>query len=146
MRFWDTSAVVPLLVREPESTTVGACLRADSAVIVWWATRTECLSALARRAREGVIEERVAARARERLAALAAEWSEVVPSEAVRSRAERLLTVHALRAADALQLGAALLWSRGDTGAHTFVGLDERLRGAARREGFVVLPACGAPS
>jgi uncharacterized protein len=58
----------------------------------------------------------------------------------VRARAERLLAVHGLRAGDALQLAAALLWSRGETGAHTVVALDDRLRGAALREGFVVLP------
>jgi predicted nucleic acid-binding protein len=51
-----------------------------------------------------------------------------------------LLAVHALRAADAFQLAAALLWSRGDTGAHTVVSFDERLREAGRREGFQVLP------
>ncbi len=109
-------------------------------MVVWWATRTECLSAFARQARDRDIDEPTALRARRRLSALEREWSEVVASEAVRSRAERLLTAHPLRAADAFQLSAALLWSRGDTGAHAIVCLDDRLRAAARREGFAVLP------
>ncbi len=67
-------------------------------------------------------------------------WSEVLPSENLRRRAERLLAVHPLRAADALQLAAALLWARGATNEHAFVCFDERLRQAAVREGFSLLP------
>jgi predicted nucleic acid-binding protein len=140
VRFWDTSAIVPLCVQEPASNTVERLLREDPAVVVWWITRLECLSAMARRGRDRSGDDTVVTRARRRLRALAGEWSEVVPSEPVRLRAERVLTTHALRTADALQLSAALLWSRGDTSAHAFVCLDDRLRDAARREGFVVLP------
>ena len=71
---------------------------------------------------------------------LAAEWSEVLPSEMLRLRSERLLAVHPLRAADAFHLAAALLWSRGDTATHTVISFDDRLRDAARREGFEVSP------
>ena len=67
-------------------------------------------------------------------------WSEVLPSEAVRERGERLLSVHPLRAADAFQLAAALVWSRGATTAHALVSFNERLREAAGREGFQLLP------
>jgi uncharacterized protein len=66
---------------------------------------------------------------------------EVTPSEDVRERAERLLGVHALRAADALQLAAALIWARERPARLEFVCLDGRLRGIAWREGFAVLPA-----
>ena len=72
--------------------------------------------------------------------ALASEWSGVLPSETVRARADRSLSVHVLRTADAFPLAAALLWSRGETGGHAFVSLDDRLREAAQREGFRVLP------
>jgi len=64
----------------------------------------------------------------------------VLPSESLRQRSERLLSVHALRAADAFQLAAALLWARGDTARHALVTLDERLRDAAGREGFRLEP------
>ncbi|MBI5197037.1 MAG: hypothetical protein HZA19_00340 [Nitrospirae bacterium] len=52
MKFWDTSAVVPLCVREPGSRLMEEILKEDPAMAVWWATRLECVSALARRVRE----------------------------------------------------------------------------------------------
>ena len=140
MRFWDTSAIVPLCVTEPASAKVRRLLDADSSIVVWWATRVECLSALARRRRDGVLGAPAEAQARRVLMALAGAWSEVVSSERLRQRTERLLSLHAVRAADAFQLAAALLWSRGETTGEAFVSFDERLRDAASREGFLVLP------
>jgi hypothetical protein len=98
------------------------------------------LSALARRYREGVLQIHADQKAKTVLSALAREWSEVQPSELVRQRAERLLMVHSLSAADALQLAAALLWTEGATEGTEFVCLDQNLREAALREGFTVLP------
>lgn len=140
MRFWDTSAVVPLCLIEPETPRVRLLIERDPALVVWWGTRTECVSALARHQREGRLGVIAIEGARAALAALAAEWTEVVAGEAVRDRAERLLAVHNLRAADGFQLAAALLWARGRTAAYEFVSFDERLREAARREGFRILP------
>jgi hypothetical protein len=74
------------------------------------------------------------------LAVLSTAWSEMQPSDGLRRRAERLLGVHALRAADACQLAAALLWSQGETRGHAFVSFGQRLRDAAAREGFSILP------
>lgn len=65
---------------------------------------------------------------------------EVPPSDAIRERARRLIALHPLRAADALQLAAALDWCGGNTRGESFVCLDDRLRGAATLEGFRVLP------
>ena len=64
----------------------------------------------------------------------------IAPSNRVRERAGRLLATHPLRAADALQLAAALVWCDEAPQGETFVCLDERLSAAARREGFAVLP------
>ena len=125
---------------EPVTPQVRQLAEADPALVVWWATRTECVSALARRRRDRQLSVAVEQRARRVLTALAAEWSEVLPSEPLRQRGERLLAVHPLRAADAFQLAAALLWSRGDTASHSVVSFDDRLREAARCEGFEVLP------
>lgn len=141
MRFWDSSAIVPLCVDVPEAPATRALLRADRAMAVWWATRTECVSALARQVREGSIELRGERQTRAILAALGRAWWEVQPSEAVRTLAERLLATHALRAADALQLAAALQWRGGPSTGAQFVSFDGRLRGAAYAEGFAVLPA-----
>ncbi|HSJ25022.1 MAG TPA: hypothetical protein VK929_10160 [Longimicrobiales bacterium] len=60
--------------------------------------------------------------------------------EHVRTTAMRLLRTHPLRAADALQLAAALAWAPAPAG-DVFVTLDERLATAATLEGFTVLPA-----
>jgi hypothetical protein len=108
---------------------------------VWWATRTECVSALARQVREGSIDLRGEGQARAILATLGQVWSEVQPSEALRTLAERLLATHPLRAADALQLAAALQWRGEPSTAAAFVSFAGRLRGAAYAEGFSVLPA-----
>jgi predicted nucleic acid-binding protein len=140
VKFWDASAVVPLCLTQPESPIVRDLVVADPGLVVWWATRTECLSALLRGQRERRIGPEAIVRARAVLTRLAAEWSEVQPSEPVRARAERLLGVHALSAADALQLAAALLWCRGETAGNALISFDQRLREAARREGFVVEP------
>ena len=140
MRFWDSSAVVPLCVAEPHSANARSLLEEDPAVAVWWATRTECLSALTRRMREGGLAPAGYRAARRVLAALAETWVELLPSEAVRATAERLLAVHPLKAADAFQLGAALAWCGGQPSRHEIVTLDIRLRDAASREGFDALP------
>lgn len=140
MKFWDTSAIVPLCVTEPATATVRQITDADPSLVVWWASRTECISAFARRRREGYLSVSTESRAGELLAVLSAAWSEIQPSDSLRSRAERLLGVHPLRAADAFQLAAALLWSQGETRGHHFVSFDQRLRTAAAQEGFSILP------
>ena len=140
MRFWDSSAVIPLLVEQPETAHAKRIADQDPALAVWWATRTECVSALARLRRDDRIDAGGEAQTRRLLLRLSAEWTEVTPGNRLRGRAERLLLVHALRAADAFQLAAALLWSRGRTTGRALVSFDRRLRDAAAREGFDVLP------
>lgn len=140
MKFWDTSAVAALCVAEPTSATARAAAFADPAMIVWWGTRTECVSALARRVREGGMSGTGERQARDVLRQLVQVWAEVQPSESLRDTAERLLAVHPLRAADAFQLAAALQWCQGAAAGHAVVSFDARLRGAAYREGFTLLP------
>ena len=136
--FWDASAVVALFVVEPHTTTVLDLAEQDGDLVVWWGTRVECTSALARRSRSGPAE--LAVRGRQELQELATDWVEIEPSFEVREAAERLLWVHPLRAADALQLAAALRWCDGDPREAQFVSLDQRLRDSARIERFTVLP------
>jgi predicted nucleic acid-binding protein len=54
--------------------------------------------------------------------------------------------VHPLRAADALQLAAAVVAAEGIPASLSIVTLDERLAAAARREGFVVHDGVERPS
>jgi predicted nucleic acid-binding protein len=139
VRFWDTSALVPLLVAEPSTTKAERWLREDPDVVVWTLTRVELASALARRGRQ---EPRAARRlyaARRELFAAWERWSEVTAIEAVRHHAERLVERHPLRAADALQLGAALAAADSEASALDFVTLDRHQAIAAEREGFRVI-------
>jgi uncharacterized protein len=142
VRFWDTSAVVPLVLEEPSSAASRRALRADNVMAVWALTRTELVSAVRRRERAGDLDAAGVATALRRVEARAARWTEVDALEHVRQRAERLLGVHALRAADALQLGAALALFDDRPRNRFFVTRDAGLAGAAGREGFtVVVPA-----
>jgi predicted nucleic acid-binding protein len=136
MKFWDSSAVVALLVDEPRHRRSLAELEEDDTMLVWWATPVECVSALARRLREGAMSADDFAAASNRLRTLAEQWHEVLPTNAVRSVAERMLRVHALRAADALQLAAATIAAERDPPTLELVSLDERLNAAAAKEGF----------
>ncbi len=138
MRFWDSSAVVPLLVPQPATKALEALLEADSSMLVWWGTSIECVSALARLERERSLSSDDIGMALKRLHALAQGWHEVQPHGKVRASAERLLRAHPLRAADALQLAAALEVA-GVSGSHlAFVCLDRRLGESAAREALLV--------
>lgn len=139
MKFWDSSAVLPLLVSEPSSAAVAAVYSRDAKQIVWCLTEVEAASALSRREREGSEVEDVAG-ARAKLRLLVERWEEVTSIQHVRARALRLLSTHRLRAADALQLAAALVYCDERTESLTFVCLDDRLADAARKERFPVLP------
>ena len=140
MIFWDSSAIVPLLVDEPESSTVGSIARDDPVLVVWWGTRIECASALSRLEREGGLAVEETEIARDLLSELSECWAEVLPTDPLRRQAERLLLRHPLRAADALQLAAATAWAESEPDRHPLCTLDDRLAEAARGEGFKILP------
>jgi predicted nucleic acid-binding protein len=144
VRFWDASAVVPLIVAEPETGRAKRLANEDPAIVAWWATRTDCMSALARLRRDEKITPEDEVRTKALLLRLSGGWTEIAPGKRVRDRAERLLSVHPLRAADAFQLAAALLWAYGKTTGRKFVSFDDRLRRAAAREGFEVVPRATA--
>ena len=107
MRFWDASAIVPLLVTEPATPWLQQLGRDDPAMLVWWGSAVECVSALARLERDGTLTARAMTAALERLGRLFMACHEIEPGDAVRETATRFLRVHPLRAADALQLAAA---------------------------------------
>ncbi len=138
--FWDSSAMVPVLIAEKRSAAMAALLRGDAAPAIWWASPVECQSALHRRRREETLSPLVLVEALARLGRLAEDLDVVAPTARLRERAGRALGAHPLRAADALQLAAALVWSDDSARGESFVSLDDRLREAARQEGFEVLP------
>lgn len=138
MRFWDSSAVVPLLIQQDTSSRTATWAGEDDAMVIWTLTPVEVLSALRRLVREGALSEDAARVAETRLAEMMERCHIVIDVEAVKSLATRLLRLHTLRAFDALQLGAALHWAEGHPQARTLHTLDIRLGRAAEREGFLV--------
>jgi hypothetical protein len=138
VKFWDSSALVPLCVDEPATEAALALLKQDPDVVVWWMTPVECASALARLEREGALSAEDAAAAFSRLDRLVESWFEVEPQSEMREIARRLLRVHPLRAADALQLAAAYLVAERRPATLEVVTLDDRVRQAGLKEGFVL--------
>lgn len=139
MIFWDSSAIVPLLVAEPTTRRLQALATRDSDMLVWWGSEVECASALARLERTGALNAMGAALAYDRLKQLCDTWHEVEASDIVRENAIRFLRVHPLRAADALQLAAAFTAAERRPASLQLLTLDERLADAARKEGFALL-------
>jgi predicted nucleic acid-binding protein len=139
MKFWDASAIVPLLANESSRERLLELLERDPEVLIWWGTPVEIASALARRERENLLTAGDVSRALVLAHELTDGWHQVMPSDAVRRTAERLLRVHLLRAADSLQLAAALIAADHDPSTLEIVSLDARLNSAARREGFAIL-------
>jgi len=138
VRFWDSSALVTLVLDQPRTAQARQLHAQDPELMVWWASAIECASAIARIHRDGQLSDSEDARARGLLTALRASWFEVQAGDAIRDQALRILRLHPLRAADALQLAAALEWS-GSPPAGQFISFDQRLNSAAQREGFVTL-------
>lgn len=136
MKFWDSSAIAPLLIAENDTALRESQLRADPNLLVWYGTHAEIESAICRRIREASLDIDQAAHARARLQLLALSWLEVQPTPLVRARAIRLLRVHPLRAADAFQLAAALTAFQETTTGNSFLSADLRLTHAASLEGF----------
>lgn len=139
MRYWDSSALVPLILHQGRSRDMERLLGEDSELVTWWGTSVECYSALMRLVREGTLPRTALTAAENRLHMLRQAWDEILPDDACRRSAERMLRVHALRAGDALQLAAALAASDHEPEHLAMVCLDARLADAARMEGFTVL-------
>ena len=139
MRFWDASALVPLLVFERGTARAARWLRQDPGVVVWALTRVELFSALARQRRTDQRDAAVLSAARRDLLQEWERWSEITAVDVVRRHAERLVETHPIKAADALQIGAALVAAQQNTALHEFVTLDEVQATTAEREGFRVL-------
>jgi predicted nucleic acid-binding protein len=144
MRFWDASAIVPMLITEAGTKPIQELAAADPALLVWWATEVECGSAIARLEREGALEPQAAVQSFDRLRRLAQAWHEIDPSDNIREAAIRFLRVHPLRAADALQLAAAFVAAERRPSSLELITLDDRLATAARKEGFSVIDLSAA--
>lgn len=143
MRFWDSSAVVPLIIAQASSPRADRWFSEDPELALWTLTPVEICSALRRMVRDGILREREANSAEARVDELVAASHVIVNVETVKAQARRLLRLHSLRAADAMQLGAAIEWAGGHPAGRVLVTLDAQLAHAAAREGFQIVPDQG---
>ena len=133
--FWDASALVPLCVRQGITPGVIALYKSHE-VVVWWATPVEIASAIARLVRMRQLDSGDCAKSRKLAKSLADSWSVIQPSDAVRTKAVQLVDRYDLRAADSLQLAAALVWCEDAPQGRIFLTTDRKLREAALLSGF----------
>jgi predicted nucleic acid-binding protein len=133
--FWDTSALVPLFIRQTNSSHVVEFYR-EHDVVVWWATPVEIISALTRLLRVSQISTAEFTKARKSANDLFASWSVIIPSDALRATAVGLVEKYDLRAADSLQLAAGLEWCGKTPLNRLFLTGDRRLQDAALLTGF----------
>jgi predicted nucleic acid-binding protein len=135
-RFWDSSGIVSLVVRQRHTGTAESLLDDGSRIAAWWATPVECGSALARLFRDGHLGAEDIHAASRRLHEISRHWIEIEPNESLREMAQALVRRHPIRAADALQLAAAMSYSERAAAAPEFVTFDQRVGSAAQHEGF----------
>src|SRR5215471_10479545 len=137
--YWDTSALVPLCCFQSQSAKARQAARIYSRQVVWWATSVEAIGAFNRLVRSGSLTPSESRQALVKLDHLRAGWNEVQPTEDVRHRAERAVVSHRLRAADAFQLAAALVWCSDRPRGRAVIVADGALSNAAESEGFTVI-------
>jgi len=137
--FWDTSALVALCCRHPSTTTARRLARQSRKLVVWWATPVELYSAFLQLVRTGKLEEPELKHALAQKHMLRRSWVEVQPSERLRDIAETLPERYGLRALDALQLAAALVWCKEKPRHRPFASFDRRLAHAAAKAGFNII-------
>jgi predicted nucleic acid-binding protein len=139
MNFWDSSALLPLLVPEATSGATRQYVAAQPELAIWWATPVECMSALARKEREGRLELSQMIAAEKNLNLIVRNSVTIDATDRVRLLARKLLRRYPLRAADSLQLAAACVLAGEATGDYGFVCNDEHLTTAASKEGFAIV-------
>jgi len=143
MAFWDASALVPLCVNEATSRSSHAYL-GKFAPVVWWGSLVEVHSAIFRLHKGKEITDAGMKGALARLRRLSEEWKEILPGDAIRELAVRLLSEHSLRAADSLQPAASLTWCRQRPSRRNFICADHKLAQAVHLAGFSVVLLSGS--
>lgn len=138
MAFWDSSALVPLCINEPRSILAGRLWKQFPKKFVWWETSVEICSALERLERETKISPAQRLRAEKRLQTLEKAWIEIQPISRIKELAKTFPVQYKLKAADSLQLAAALIWCKEKPKGKNFVSGDEKLINVAESVGFTI--------
>ena len=138
MSFWDSSALVPLCTNEPRSILAGRLWKQFPEKFVWWETSVEICSALARLERENKILPQQRIKAEKRLEILEKVWTEIQPESRIKELARTFPAKYKMKAADSLQLAAALAWCKEQPKGKDFVSGDEKLIKVAESVGFTI--------
>lgn len=139
MRFWDSSALVPLVLVEIRSSDMERLLLQDGDIVSAAIAPIEVTSALWRRKHRNELTVAEIQNAEQLFANVSANWRAIEQSDEVVERSLDLLSRHQLRTLDAIQLATAILFAGRDRSL-PIVTLDQRLATAARAEGFPILP------
>lgn len=137
--FWDTSAIIPLYCNQIMSPSARRLRRRFDEPIVWWGTHVEVHSGINRLLREGVLNDVQSQAALEKWRILYSRVRRIRPSERVLSVSVSLTVKNNIRALDAFQLAAALVWCNERPRNRPFVCADSRLGDAASEAGFDVV-------
>ena len=140
VNFWDSSALVPLVVPEKNSLALLDFKESSEMIFTWTLAPVEVLSAFYRLLRTKEISPETHQNAAITWKAVEDALELINETESVKAKAKRILNLHPLKAADALQLAAALAAASDNPPDHTFVSLDNSLRTAAQKEGFQIFP------
>lgn len=136
--FFDSSAIIPILLQQPFSTRARQLLRKYQKPVLAWTTPIEVQSALSRLSRHGYLNDKDYQTALDRFRSIEDIRIEVLPTAILRELAREILQTYDLRAADAIQIGSALLWCNQKPKGNAFVTFDARLADAAAKAGFAV--------
>ena len=137
MKFWDTSAIIPLFINEELTSTAKSYLEQDKQMMIWWGTSIEVYSTVSRLEREGVLSEQEQESVISCFRELEETSIEIHPQDSIKKTAKRLVRNHAIKTLDALQLASCIFANNEFT--VKMVTFDERLRRIAQKEGISVL-------
>lgn len=137
--FWDTSAIIPLYCNQVISSGSRAVRQRYSTLAVWWGTHVEVHSALNRLSREGIQSELQTKSAFAKWARLRSSARIINPDDNILRIAASLTADNGIRALDAFQLSAALVWCRELPRNRPIICADKRLGEAAGQVGFDVV-------
>ncbi|MCC6329470.1 MAG: type II toxin-antitoxin system VapC family toxin [Acidobacteria bacterium] len=137
--FWDISALVPLCVFQEASVAAQREHRKYASKTLWWGTQVEVRSSFARLLRNGDIDQADFEIAVKKWLTISERAHELPPSPRVIGIASDLPDKYGVRALDAFQLAAALVWCKEKPRNRPFVCADRRLGEAASDAGFDVV-------
>lgn len=135
--FWDSSSIVPTLVRQKASINARELTKKYQMAVSWFAP-VEIRGSIARLRRTAEITANEQVQALVLFRDLRSYLREIAPGPALRQKAEDFVERFPMRAADALQLASAWAWCQGHPNGRPFISGDAQLLDAARQVGFSI--------